>query len=186
MTDPLLSHLLDIASDPASEDLILGGGFGIRVKQIYVRENGLRTLIPNIPEARATQDLDFFLQIALFIQKERGEAIRRLLDRLNYQEHTPKWQFGKTYNVANPDIKIKVDLLARTPLEAENVRVKQPRVGVGSGIEIHGRETPEGFAVEDMPLRVPLTGDRQINRGNRQYTGSASVCFSQYESKSRI
>ncbi len=160
MIDPLLSHLLDIASDPAANDLILGGGFGIRVKQIYLREQGLRTLIPNIPEARATQDLDFFMQMALFIQKERGKAIRKLLDRLAYEEHTPKWQFGKPFDTANPGIKIRVDLLARTPTSGENVRVKQPRVGVGIGIEIHGRETPEAFAVEDMPLRVPLMGAR--------------------------
>ena len=160
ITDPLLSHLLDIASDPAAADLILGGGFGIRVKQIYLKAQGLRTLVPSVPEARATQDLDFFLQMALFIQKERGGAIRTLLDRLAYQEYTPKWQFGKPFDTAKPDIKVKVDLLARTPLEGENVRMKRPRVGVGTGMEIHGRETPEAFAIEDMPFRVPLSGIR--------------------------
>ena len=160
MPDPLLSHLLDIASDPASEDLILGGGFGIRVKQAYLKANNLRTLLPAFPEARATQDLDFFLRLALFIQKERGEAVRHLLDRLDYQEHTPKWQFGKPVDTATPDIRVKVDLLARTPRAEENIRVKSPRVGVGTGIDIHGRETPEAFAVEDRPLRVPLSGMR--------------------------
>lgn len=160
LPDPLLAHLLDIASDPASNDLILGGGFGIRVKQAYLKANNLRTLLPAVPEGRATQDLDFFLRMALFIQKERGEAIRRLLDRLAYEEHTPKWQFGKPFDMATPAIRVKVDLLARTPLAGENVRVKAPRVGVGADSDIHGRETPEAFAVEDSPLRVPLSGIR--------------------------
>ena len=160
LPDPLLAHLLDIASDPASDDLILGGGFGIRVKQAYLKTNSLRTLLPDVPAARATQDLDFFLRLALFVQKERGGAVRRLLDRLAYEEHTPKWQFGKPFDAATPDIRVKVDLLARTPRAGENVRVKSPRVGVGADINIHGRETPEAFAVEDSPLRVALLGVR--------------------------
>lgn len=32
MTDPLMPHLLDIAADPASDGLILAGGFGVRLK----------------------------------------------------------------------------------------------------------------------------------------------------------
>ena len=65
MNDPLLPHLLDIVSDPASEGLILAGGFGIRIKQRYLQATGTRTLLPVIPEARATQDLDFFLSLSL-------------------------------------------------------------------------------------------------------------------------
>ena len=34
VNDPLLPHLMDIASDPASEGLILAGGFGMRLKQV--------------------------------------------------------------------------------------------------------------------------------------------------------
>lgn len=160
MTDPLFSHLLDIASDPASQNLILGGGFGIRIKQLYLKERGVRTLLPEAPSARATQDLDFFLHLSLFLQKERGVAVRTLLDRLLYEEHTPRWQFGKPFDPAIPEIRVRVDLLARTPLVQENVKVKSPRVGVGTGIDLHGRETPEAFAVEDLPLWVPLSGFR--------------------------
>ena len=158
MTDSLLAHLLDIASDPASGDLILGGGYGIRMKQRYLRQSESKTLIPAIPDARATQDLDFFLPMAFFIQKQRAQAIRALLDRLDYQEYTPRWQFGKSIDVNTPEIKMKIDLLARTPRQLEDVPVKRPRVGAGTGMNIHGRETPEAFAVEDMPLRIPLTG----------------------------
>ena len=36
--------------------------------------------------------------------------------------------------------------------------MKSPRVGVGAGIDLHGRETPEGFAVEEQTVRLPLSG----------------------------
>ena len=146
MIDPLFPHLLDIVSDPISHDLILAGGFGIRLKQNHLRETKAKTLM-TFPEARATQDMDFFLSLSLFVEKERGAAVRALLDRLGYTEHTPKYQFGKPFDAAQPDIVVKVDLLARTP-EGEDITVKFPRVGHGSGIDLHGRETPEGFAVE--------------------------------------
>ena len=161
MNDPLYAHLLDIVSDSASQGLILGGGFGMRVKQEYLQEMGEPTLIPAMPPARATQDLDFFLRMELFVQKERGQAVRALLDRLSYKEHTPQWQFGKPLRSdAATEETVKVDLLARTPTSAEPVLVKPPRVGSGAGIALHGHETPEAFAVEDSPLLIPVKGLR--------------------------
>jgi hypothetical protein len=158
MIDPLLVHLIDIVSDPAAEGLILAGGFGIRLKQAYLQNIQARTLIPRVPEARATLDFDFFLRISLFVETERGRAVRALLDRLDYREHTPRWQFGKPLIVGDPERKVKIDLMARSPKEDEGIPVKSPRVGSGSGINLHGFETPEAFAVEDSPVSLPLEG----------------------------
>ena len=47
--DPLFPHLLDIVSDPAAQGLILGGGFGMRLKQQDVAAKGERTLIAEVP-----------------------------------------------------------------------------------------------------------------------------------------
>ena len=52
-----------------------------------------------------------------FVQKERGQAVRAMLDRLAYQEHTPQWQFGKPFDSQFPDNPVKVDLLARHPVD---------------------------------------------------------------------
>ena len=54
ITDPLLPHLLDILGDPVSEGLILAGGFGMRLKQEYLRQTRARTLIAPFPPPRAT------------------------------------------------------------------------------------------------------------------------------------
>ena len=38
--------------------------------------------------------------------------------------------------------------------------VKSPRVGSNSDINLHGRVTPEGFAVEYAPDSIPISGNR--------------------------
>ena len=43
--DPLLAHLMDIASSPVAGRLILTGGYGIQLKQSYLQENAIGTLI---------------------------------------------------------------------------------------------------------------------------------------------
>ncbi len=159
MNDLLMPHLLDILSRPASQELILAGGFGMRIKQAHLRESGARTLINKMPTARATQDLDFFLRMEIFVQTERGKAVREVLDELSYTEHTPKWQFSKALRAeATAGEKIMVDLLARSPVSGEPVDVRNHRVGSRSGISLHGHETPEAFAVEDSPMQIPVRG----------------------------
>ena len=160
MVDPLLPHLIDIAEDRASEGLILAGGFGLRLKQNALIENGEQTLIAEVPDARATQDLDFFLRMELFVKKEKGKAVRALLDRLSYVEYNPQWQFGKAEGQGTSGRQIKVDLLARHPDIADGVKVRGDRVGSGSNIGLHGRDTPEAFAIEDEPQRLHVRGQR--------------------------
>ena len=161
--DPLLPHLLDIVSDPASGELILGGGFGIRLKQLEIAKQGYPTLIASVPPARATQDLDFFLRIELWVQKERGQSVRAMLDRLGYETHSRNWQFGKPFAPNAPEHRVKVDLLARHPHEGEPVKVKDFRVGSKSGVDLHGYDTPEAFAIEERPRTLEVSGERSDN-----------------------
>lgn len=53
---------------------------------------------------------------------------------------------------------VVLDLIARRPTEFENVKVSPPRVGSGSKTGLHGRLTPEAFAVEINPTTIPVTG----------------------------
>lgn len=158
--DPLMPHLLDIISDPASEGLILAGGFGMRIKQrdLAMNEQTQTTLIQPVPSARATQDLDFFLRIELWMQAEKGRAVRAMLDRLSYTERVPKWQFQKP-DPQFSDQTVKIDLLARHPRDEEGVKVREHRVGSKSLINLHGHDTPEAFAVEDKPKPMRIIGE---------------------------
>lgn len=162
--DSLFPHLLDIVSDPAAQGLILGGGFGMRLKQQDLAAKGEQTLIAEVPPARATQDLDFFLRIDFFVQKARGRAVRDLLERLSYTEDVPDWKFEKS--LASNSLgdgrlgEVKVDFLAREPSPDEPVQVKAHRVGSGADVGLHGYKTPEAFAVEDEPVVLRVVGVR--------------------------
>ena len=62
MTDELRTALVDLLHelDPAGIKLMLGGGYGLFLKQEHLAREGTRTLIPpqGWPEARATNDID--------------------------------------------------------------------------------------------------------------------------------
>ena len=66
--DPLISTLIDLvqAIDLPDFKLILGGGFGLCLKQLHLQRNpGVPTLFPGDlwPYPRATEDLDLFLRL---------------------------------------------------------------------------------------------------------------------------
>jgi len=161
MTDPLRPHLLDMLADPVTaEGLILIGGHGLRLKQQLLMERGARTLFEVLPEARATIDLDFFLKVEFLMRAERGRAVRRRLDELGYEALTPNMQFCKPLSPGAPDQQVKVDILSRLPEgdETKHVWVRGERVRSRQNADLHGRQAPEAFAVEDSPDSVPLQG----------------------------
>jgi hypothetical protein len=160
MSDLLTPHLLDILADSASNGLILGGGFGLNLKRLHLLQSGVVTLVRELPEARATTDLDFFLKLEVFANPEHGQAIRQTLDTLGYTEFTPLWQFSKPFDQRNPDQKVFVDLLARLPGSGDGIKVRSLRVGSRSDTGLHGRETPEAFSVEEQTISVTVNGTR--------------------------
>lgn len=150
---------------------MLGGGFGLRVKRAHLANRRTPTLAQSVgyevPEARATSDLDLFLRLEIFSHVESGLALRSAIDELGYVERTPKWQFQKPLSEAMRDHEVVLDLLAREPDPGSDVRVKGMRVGSGAGVELHGHKTPEAFAVEEdsIPCDV-LEGDRVLGTVN--------------------
>ena len=160
MTLDLLPHLLDIVSDPAAaEGLILAGGYGLQLKRRYLADLGADTLVSPVPDTRATVDLDLVLRLDIFLA-EQESAVRRRLDELGYVPHTPRLQFVKGVADGGQDRRLKVDLLARLPGDGHERRiaVREHRVGSGSAANLHGRATPEAFAVEDSPVELPVSG----------------------------
>jgi uncharacterized protein (DUF952 family) len=154
--DPLMPYLLEIISQPEAEGIILAGGFGMRLKQRHLRDSNQTTLLTELPEVRATQDIDVFLNLQLWIEKERAIAYRAMLLRLGYEVAVHSWRFRKPY----PDTQkrfIKLDIQARTPREGEKVNVRDGQVGKKMGTDLAGYHTPEAFAVDDLPLRLLLS-----------------------------
>jgi hypothetical protein len=166
MSDPLIGHLSDLCRTAPSGSFILGGGLALRVRRDMLLRSGARTLARavghQLPEARVTTDIDVFLRLEVF---ERGDrSLRVAIDKLGYGERTPKWQFEKELlpgpgSAEGPGAMLVLDLLARTPEPGSEVRMKPPRVGSGSGADLHGRVTEEAFAVEQLAREIPVVED---------------------------
>jgi hypothetical protein len=70
--DPLLTALLDLDVALASRELIIGGGYGLYLKQLYLKRNPpIRTLFPpsKLPSARTTEDIDLILRLGEFASR---------------------------------------------------------------------------------------------------------------------
>ena len=161
--DPLSPYLAEIIAQPEAKDVILSGGFGIRLKQHHLEqrreaEGGQQiTLINEIPEARATQDIDLFLNVSLWMDKEKAVALGAALkERLEYQTVAHSWQYWKPLKGLE-NRRVKLDLIARAPTPEEalvKVRGNPKQVGREMKTGISGRETPEAFAIDDFTIEL--------------------------------
>jgi len=59
--------------------LILAGGFGLFLRQVYLQTIGIETLYPNVPPARATADFDALLKLTVLADVVKMEALRDAL-----------------------------------------------------------------------------------------------------------
>lgn len=170
LVDPLLPHLLDIVQDPTAENLILAGGLGLNLKRQHLIARQAETLVPisELPEARATQDMDFFLTMTVFTERERANDVAALLKRLGYEVYSERFQFGKSLSDADSEYRVKVDLLSRIPVQDENVNFDAVRVGNKRGNPVHGRTTSEAFALDLLPIQVEIDGND--SSGNAVHT----------------
>ena len=89
-------------------NLIVGGGYGIFLKTIYVRERNLRTLLAEQPEVRSTNDLDLFLRPELLIQPGKLIPFSSAIEKLGYKviETARNYQFIKPDATRKGGIKV--------------------------------------------------------------------------------
>lgn len=162
MLDLLKTGLLDLHGALAEHgiSLILGGGYGLFLKQLHLRTLGIPTLIEVElwPEARATSDLDLFLRAEVVTNPDSMQMIRHTLDTLGYEvvETAKFYQFVKALR---PSGFIKVDLLVGPLGELESharadVRRARPRIGGN----LHARRVEEALGIEDHCISIPLCG----------------------------
>jgi hypothetical protein len=164
----LRTSLLDLIADlsNAGIELILGGGYGLYLKQVQLQaENRPRTAIPgNLwPVPRATEDLDLFLRTEIVASMTAMTQVRAALDRLGYSpvEAAKFMQFEKPFGSGV----VKIDLLTGPVAESARSRVKigagrvRPIPLPGSTVpklELHAHSTEEALAIEEdlQPIAV--------------------------------
>jgi len=169
--EPLLTTLLDLDSALNSrKKLIIAGGYGLFLKQLYVRDNPqIRTLFGEdaLPNARTTEDIDLILRAEIVTDSASMKVIRSVLDQLDFTavKAAKYTQFVRPMSLGH----VKIDLLAaplgefasRVPRDARRVK---PRPSVG----LHASKLEEALAVDRHAILIPIQG--QLSSGEPHAT----------------
>lgn len=158
--EALTGTLLDLARalDPAGIPLTVGGGFGLYLKQQHLRKTGERTLLQELPESRATNDIDLFLRVDLLAQLE---AMKRVAAALKSLEFTPvdNAKYFQWERTLPGDLEVKIDLLVgplgdfRSKLKTD----KPPRVRPKGNVQLHAHTTEEALEIDTRSAAIALS-----------------------------
>jgi hypothetical protein len=161
----LETALLDLLYEVQGTDIkfIVGGGYGIYLKAVHVRQTGERTLLQEWPEPRSTNDLDLFLRPELLIESKRLKPLADAIAKLGYQvvRGAEKYQFVKPGPGGTEAGSLKIDILTGPQNRFEGTRVKadtrraKPRPSVG----IHAHPVDEALTLDKGLLPMPLGGN---------------------------
>jgi hypothetical protein len=168
--DPLRTCLLDLLYELRDQDipLTVGGGFGLFLKRQHLKEQGTRTLFEELPEPRATNDIDIFFRVDLLTDRASTTALVDAIHRLQYEpvEEAKYFQWkrpvllGGTTPRGGTTQEVKLDALVG-PLRDRRARlqVNPPRVRPkGKSVGFHAHQTDEALFLEDAPIAIELRG----------------------------
>lgn len=162
-------HLHELLEHAEAEkfQLLIAGGLGIYLKRRWVArataDHGRKNLFDEIPDARATDDIDAFLGMEIFLREPSDGVVRvrAILEKLGYEpfEKARYFQFLKGRDGGG---KVKVDLHSRLPRDGETnlIRIDPPRLGRrghSAFRTLHAWATPEAFAIEEQVQELNLS-----------------------------
>lgn len=142
--------------------LILGGGYGLYLKQVHQQESSLPTLITGElwPAPRATEDLDILLTTEVVVDATRMRPIRQALDRLGYAP-IPGAEYMQFARPISRGQAVKIDLLTG-PLgemaDDPRIRIDERRVRPRQSVQLHAHRTDEALGFQDDLLELTLDG----------------------------
>lgn len=176
--DPLLTSLLDLHHELRATDvpLVVGGGFGLFLKRLHLAAHGTPTLFAELPEPRATNDIDLYLRVDVLADAGRTQALVAALGRLGYApvEAAKYLQWRRPVAVGGATQEVKLDLLVGPlgPRRAD-LHVKPPRVRPkGAGVTLHAHQTDEALFLEERPVAVAVAG---VRTGGEPYAATVHV-----------
>lgn len=167
MSDSLLrTSLLDLlhALGDDAHGILLGGGYGLYLKQLHLAQLGLRTLIQADwwPAPRATEDLDLMLSADLVADVSSMTALRAALDKLGYRvvKGSEYLQFARTVS-ATQVVKVdlltaQLDVLEKIPaISADNRRA---RPAAADRPKLHAHPADGALMLTEAPLVIEVAG----------------------------
>jgi hypothetical protein len=161
--DPMREQLIKLAGKLQKDDikLIIGGGYGLLLKREHLAQTETPTRF-ELPEARSTNDIDTFLTTEVITDAEKIEKIRDALIDLKFEPVAQFFQFAVSIDDKNPDLKVRIDLLApppSTPEERKLVYIKNVRIRPVGASKIHGYLTEEAVTLEENLIPLTVTDE---------------------------
>ncbi len=160
----LKTALLDLLQKVHGSEinLIAGGGFGIYLKTIHVKNLGMRTLLKQWPESRSTNDLDLFLHPELLIESSKLTPLVNSLTDLGYQviPGAENYQFVKPGPGGTKAGSVKIDILTgpQSCFHGTGVRADTRRARPRPSVGIHAHPVDEALALVEGMLPIPVAG----------------------------
>lgn len=171
--EPLITTLIDLSEAIHRPDfkLILGGGFGLYLKQIdRQRQSELQTLLPGElwPSPRATEDLDILLPTEVVVSLSDMQALRAVLDRLGFKPV----QTAKFFHFTKPwaeSGRVKVDMLTGPIDSAQEAQlsINPPRVRPQGNVELHAYLTGEALDFDLSLFQLTIKGVNSKGTGGQ-------------------
>ena len=161
--DPLTITVLDLdAALGGGANLMIGGGFGLYLKQLHLENSGLKTLLPKSkwPQARTTQDIDLFLRAEIVADAAHMDRLRQVLDQLGFiVEEDAKWmKFARDVGGRKVIIDLMVGPLGEFESQTERHSIRVKPIGTSG---LHARAANDAIGVEYEPIRL------SVSDGNR-------------------
>lgn len=176
--DPLRTSLLDLHYELRDEGmpLTVGGGLGLFLKRMHLIDRQTRTMFTELPEPRATNDIDLYLRVDVLASHARTEALVAAIRRLGYEpvEEAKYLQWKRPVTVGGTTQEVKLDILVG-PLgeKRAQLQVNPPRVRPkGKSVGFHAYKTDEALFIEEQPVAVEVRG---VLSGGAAYTASMFV-----------
>lgn len=174
----LKTSLLDLLYELKGKDvpIILGGGYGLYLKQLYLQESNLSTLIDGAlwPRPRATQDLDILVKTELIANTKRLRLIRITLDKLGYIP-VPGAEYMQFMKQLGNNRLVKIDFLTG-PLgnfeQDPRIKVDDRRVRPKVSVKLHVHRADEAIGFQEKTLELTIKGF--LSKGD-SYVGAVYI-----------
>lgn len=160
--DVLKLALIELSRDWNLErPLIVGGGFGLYLRQESLRLSGERTLLAQLPEPRATNDIDLFIAMELLVSVASVQAIQSRIEALGYTpiESAEYFQWRREDSLGH---EVKLDLLCgpigdhASQLNTGKLPRVRPKAPRGS-LRLHARLTDEAIELDERALPFAIS-----------------------------
>lgn len=170
MLEFLKTQLLDLLGELDGRDipLTIGGGFGLFLKREALEQRRTQTLFENLPEARATNDIDMFIRVDALADFERTKVLADAIGRLDYAPipGAEFMQWKKEVLVAGVPREVKLDFLVgplgtdRDQLHLKGNRRARPRFQEGdSRLDFHASRIEEALHIDEEPFVLEISGE---------------------------